>query len=195
LDEREGAKSLTQLSLWGKMANLGHRTADCLLHTHIDTKRRGSNREEGLSTVVSALVWAAFYQPEGGEERGQEQALDGPVVGGHHGTHSLLGRGNCGRGCDGVLKGKWRWLARSTTLFIKKISRLEIDDDVEVGDLREWTSVGHRNIGIGDSHLEEHAVTTEKLQLLHGAWVYRDAIRRLLPLEDHHREIILPLLA
>jgi hypothetical protein len=51
-------------------ANLGHWPADRLLHTQIDTKLRGRNREEGLSMVGSTQIWAAFYRPKGREERG-----------------------------------------------------------------------------------------------------------------------------
>jgi hypothetical protein len=54
----------------------------------IDTKRRGKDKEEGLSTGGSARFWGAFYRTKDREERGQEKALGGMVVGGHHGTHS-----------------------------------------------------------------------------------------------------------
>jgi hypothetical protein len=115
LDEREGAKSLTQPSLWKKkLANLDHRPAERLLHTQIDNKRRGGvehgGERSGLGCLLSARgwrgegsgasarVWAAFYRPEGGEERGQEQALDGLVV--------QWGVDHFGRGSGGATQGR-----------------------------------------------------------------------------------------
>jgi hypothetical protein len=117
LDEREGVKSLTPLSLWKKkLANLDHRLANRLLHTQIDNKRRGGVEHggerldlgcllsargwRGEGSGASARVWAAFYRPEGEEERGQEQALGGPMV---------------QRGVEPFWKRKWRCHARRGT--------------------------------------------------------------------------------
>jgi hypothetical protein len=42
--------------------------------------------------------------------------------------------------------GRQAWSATAWSLIV----RVQMDGDVEVGDLREWTLVGHSNIGIVD---------------------------------------------